>query len=326
MKIMTAIKSGLKKLSQKRIAEAKLAPAAPRGPSPTEAKGAIGSQQLRIEEAKFSHPETKPESQRVMLQELPFQYEVDRIVLQVRDPRWLHAYWEISSATIESLKQELKDGFYQARRILRVYDVTSINFDGNNAHRFFDVYINDYGNNWYLDTNVPGGRSWCVDFGLLLPSGKFKVILRSNIVHTPLEGPSWITDEEWMVPEDMFARLYGMGFGLGRSSPIGRAWQENFKHALFSGMLSSPVTSPVKIIAAGKNFWLKVDCDLIVYGATEPDAKLTIQGKAISLRQDGTFSLRFSFPDGKQVIPLKALSADNSQERMISLTVNRDTK
>jgi hypothetical protein len=154
--------------------------------------------------------------------------------------------------------------------------------------------------------------------------------VRSNTVYTPLEGPSWITDEEWMIPEEMFARLYGMGFGLGQSSPVGKAWQERVKRVLFSGAMASPgmasMASPVKKVPKERKFWLVVDCELIVYGATEPDAKVTVQGRPINLRQDGTFSLRFAFPDGKQVIPVKALSSDNIEERTITPIVTRDTK
>jgi hypothetical protein len=65
---------------------------------------------------------------------------------------------------------------------------------------------------------------------------------------------------------------------------------------------------------------------LIVYGATEPDAKVTVQGKPINLRQDGTFTLRFALPDGKQVIPVKAVSSDLEEERTITPIVTRETK
>jgi hypothetical protein len=133
-----------------------------------------------------------------------------------------------------------------------------------------------------------------------------------------------------MIPEDMFGRLYGMGFGLGRSSPIGKAWQERVKKALFSGVLASPgitsVASPVKKIPQEKKFWLAADCELILYGATEPDAKLTVQGKPVNLRQDGTFTLRFALPDGKQIIPVRAVSSDNEEERTITPIVIRETK
>jgi hypothetical protein len=260
-----------------------------------------------------------------MPEDLPYQYGRDKIILQVRDPWWIHAYWEIRGETLERLRDELKDEFYRAKRVLRVYDVSHIIFNGTNAHRFFDLHINEEANNWYIDTAGPG-RSWCVDLGLLLPSGRFITIVRSNTVSTPIDGPSWVTDEEWMIPDDMFARLYGMGFGLGRSSPVGKAWQERIKKI---GVLSSPgitsVASPVKK-AQERKFWLLVDCELIVYGATEPDAKVTVQGKAINLRQDGTFTLRFALPNGKQVIPVKAVSSDNVEERTVTPIVTRETK
>jgi hypothetical protein len=291
-------------------------------------KEILDTEELAIEKAKFSYPEVG-RLPRPLPQDLPCQYGQDRIVLQVRDPWWIHAYWEVSNATLERLRNELRDEFYRAKRVLRVYDVSRIVFNGQNAHRFFDIQINEYANNWYIDTGGRG-RSWCVDLGFLLPRGRFITVVRSNTVYTPLEGPSWITDEEWMVPEDMFARLYGMGFGLGRSSPVGKAWQERVKEVLFSGALASPgmasMASPVKKIPREKKFWLAVDCELIVYGATEPDAKVTVQGKPINLRQDGTFTSRFALPNGKQVIPVKAVSSDNIQERTITPIVSRETK
>jgi hypothetical protein len=328
MAMLSKMKEKLKKLAQKEISLKKPKSKATREPSSREAKKEIlGVQEMAIEKTKFSHPQTVP-SRRTMLTDLPYQYDQDKIVLQVRDPWWIHAYWELRNHTLENLRSELGDDFYKAKRALRVYDVSNLIFDGKNAHRFFDIHINEHANNWYIDTGGPG-RSWCVDLGLLLPSGRFITIVRSNTVYTPIEGPSWITDEEWMVPEDMFARLYGMGFGFGRSSPVGKAWQERIKKALFSGILASPgitsVSSPIKIPKERK-FWLVVNTELIVYGATEPDAKVTVQGRPIKLRPDGTFSLRFALPDGKQVIPVKAISSDNIEERTITPIVNKETK
>ena len=275
-----------------------------------------------IANTKFSHvqntcsPSTRP-------QELPSSYDQDKIILQVRDPRWLHSYWELRDQTIQGLKSKLGDDFYRAKKVLRVYDVTNIIFNGFNANKFFDIQINDFANSWYVDTAGPG-RAWCVDLGLMLADGRFITILRSNVVQTPLDEPSWVTDEEWMIPEEMFARLYGMGFGLGKSSPVGGAWQERIKQGLFSsGLSSSPVKKEIK---EAKDFWLKVDCELIVYGATEANALVTVQGVPIKLRPDGTFTLRYYLPDGKQIIPVKATSADKLEERTITPTVTRETK
>jgi len=274
-----------------------------------------------IANTKFSHAQNTCFAP-VRSQELPAYYDQDKIILQVRDPRWLHAYWELREQTIQGLRNKLGDDFHRAKKVLRVYDVTNVMFNGSNANRFFDIQINDYANSWYVDTAGPG-RAWCVDLGLMLADGRFITILRSNVVQTPLDGPSWITDEEWMIPDEMFARLYGMGFGLGKSSPVGGAWQERIKQGLFSSGLSS---SPVKKEIKERSFWLKVDCELIVYGATEADAKVTVQGIPIKLRPDGTFTLRYYLPDGKQIIPVRAISADKLEERTITPTVTRETK
>lgn len=284
-------------------------------------KDAFGFQETEIANTKFSHAQNFVPA-RSLPQELPSFYDVDKIVLQVRDPHWLHAYWEVRGQTMEGLKANLGNRFSGARKVLRVYDVTNIIFNGTNANRFFDIVINDFANSWYINAAGPG-RCWCVDLGLMLTDGSFITIIRSNVVQTPLDGPSWITDEEWMIPDDLFARLYGMGFGLGKSSPVGGAWQERIKQGLFSSGISS---SPVKKEIKERNFWLKVDCELIVYGATQADALVTVQGVPVKLRQDGTFTLRYYLPDGKQVIPVKATSADKLEGRTITPTVIRETK
>jgi len=323
MKILNKVKEKLKKIIRAKPVSIKTkknkSAAAERGALAT--RDIPGFQETIAVNTKFSHPEDM-RARTVMPQELPSSYEQDKIILQVRDPRWLHTYWELRNQTIEGLKNKLGDDFYRAKKILRVYDVTNIVFNGSNANSFFDIQYNDFANSWYIDTAGPG-RSWCVDLGLMLTDGRFITILRSNVVSTPLDSPSWITDEEWMIPEDIFARLYGMGFGLGKSSPVGRGWQQRLKQGLFSsGVSSSPVRKEVK----ERSFWMKVDCELIVYGATEPDAKVTVQGQPINLRPDGTFTLRYYLPDSKQVIPVKATSADGIDERTITPIVTRETR
>jgi hypothetical protein len=281
---------------------------------------------IRLPKRKVAVPEVVPpalgpQAQRV---DLPEKYDKDIIVLQVRDPWWLHTYWEVRDATYQKLKSELGSIFDSAKKALRVYDVSYIDFNGLNAHRFFNIELTHDANNWYIDTGG-SGRSWCVDFGLKLPDDRFITIVRSNIVSTPLEGPSWIADEEWTVPEELFARLYASAVGLG-SSPVRlkKPWSELGGRQLFSGGISSVGFSPVKKEGKRK-FWLVVNTELIVYGATEPDAKVTVGGKPISLRPNGTFSLRFSLPDGKQVIPVKARSCDYLDERTITPVVIKET-
>jgi len=278
-----------------------------------------------VEESKFYTGPEAPIPRRAPISwEIPTSYSKDEIIIQVRDPWWMHAYWELTASILDRLRHELGDIFNSAKRVLRVYDVSSINFDGSNAHHYFDIEVSHYANSWYIDTQGPG-RSWCVDLGLKLSDGRFITIVRSNVVTMPLDGPSWQTDEEWMIPEDLFARLYGLGIGGGSSAGIKKLWKERLKREFASGAFASGGFSPVKK-EKKRGFWLVVNTELIVYGATEPNAKVTVQGRPINLRADGTFTLRFALPDGKQVIPVKAVSADKIDERVITPVVTKETK
>jgi hypothetical protein len=90
---------------------------------------------------------------------------------------------------------------------------------------------------------------------------------------------------------------------------------------------ASSVTSPFGGQAQKpKGFWFSVNAELVIYGATEPDAKVTLGGHLIKLRPDGTFSFRFALPDGEYDLPAEALSADGTDGRAAELRFNRSTK
>jgi len=74
-----------------------------------------------------------------------------------------------------------------------------------------------------------------------------------------------------------------------------------------------------------RKFWLVADAELIVYGATEPDATVTIGGKQIQLNPDGTFRFQMSFQDGLIDYPIKAVAADGEQTRSIHMKFTRET-
>jgi hypothetical protein len=74
-----------------------------------------------------------------------------------------------------------------------------------------------------------------------------------------------------------------------------------------------------------RQFWLIADAELIVYGATEPDATVTIGGRPIKLNPDGTFRFQMSFQDGLIDYPIKAVAADGEQTRSIHMSFTRET-
>lgn len=101
-------------------------------------------------------------------------------------------------------------------------------------------------------------------------------------------------------------------------------------HGLSSGALFSGSSGRAGGDAGGlgsdKDFWLVVNTELILYGATEPDATLTVAGVPVKLKPDGTFSLRFAFPDGEQFLRVKAVNNDGDMERTVMPVVSRRTE
>ncbi len=142
-------------------------------------------------------------------EELPQRYGENKIVLLGRDPWWLYTYWEVCEETTKALQEEHGTNFTEGRCVLRVYNITGVeSFLGDNANEYYEIEIGNKANSWYIE--VPeSGHSWCVDVGFCLKDGTFICIARSNIVQTPLGRPSDIYDEEWMIPEELFQRLFG---------------------------------------------------------------------------------------------------------------------
>ena len=86
------------------------------------------------------------------------------------------------------------------------------------------------------------------------------------------------------------------------------------------------LSSPFGGVEGRRGFWFNVNAEVIIYGATEPDAKVTIGGRAIQLRPDGTFSYRLALPDGSYQLPAVARSADGEDSRLAALEFSRSTQ
>jgi hypothetical protein len=248
--------------------------------------------------------------------EFPGGYDDNKIVLLVRDPHWLYAYWEVNGQRRGEIAREIgAELMGRCRELLRVYDTGS--------WQHFDLPIDGGARSWYIKVPEPN-RTYCVDIGFLTPDGRFITAARSNWVTTPLDRMSDVIDEQWMIPD--WERMYALsgGFGLGRGSEeIREMMRRRLEQESASGWVTS-MGSPVRVMGE-RPFWLVANCELIVYGATEPSATVTVQGHKIDLRNDGTFSLRFALPDGNQVIPIEAIRDDGAERRKITPKVERKT-
>jgi len=250
----------------------------------------------------------------------------DRIIVMVRDPYWLHAYWELSRTTLARAQAALGQDWHAARPILRLMDVTSEDTTSASERHIRDIAIHGGVHNWYIDVATPP-RAFRVDIGYLGRNGKFFVLARSNVVHTPKAGVTDALDENWSSVQEQFQKIYHQSGG-SNGSAVSTDLRELFEDKLRRPMqnLSRQSLGAGTIGSVARGFHFEIDAELIVYGATEPNARVTLQGEHVQLRPDGTFTVRFALPDSRQIIPAVAASYDGVEERTIVLAVERNTK
>ena len=263
------------------------------------------------------------------IQTLDHACQKDRIIVLTRDSYWLHAYWELSRTTLSRARAALGQDWHEARPILRVLDVSSEDTTSAAERQIRDIPIHGGVNNWYIDVLEPP-RSYRIDIGYVSRRGKFYVLARSNVVTTPKAGVTDTLDENWSNVQKQFERIHNPSpNGNGAShhaSPIDLRdlFEERLRRPMSSATLQNLATTALPPL--GRDFHFQIDAELIVYGSTEPNARVTLQGEPVQLRTDGSFTVRFSMPDSRQIIPAVASSADGIEERTIVLAVERNTK
>lgn len=264
---------------------------------------------------------------------IPETYNEDRLVIFPRDPHWIFAYWEITGKRKQQIRK--KHGvniFEKAQMVLRVHDVTGVKrFTVKKSSRYKDTLVSNNARSWYVNVKIPG-RIYCIQLGLKTKAGKFIPILLSNTVATPAGRVSDITDAQWMLVFEDYERLLKLS-GIEKTGAsslditrlLAKRWE--FLSGVSSGAFSGVSSRGFKI-TQGKpgKFRLTVGAELIVYGATESTAALRINDKLVKLNPDGTFLLKIDFPDGKKEFAIKAVSADKSEQRKITITAVRNTK
>lgn len=257
--------------------------------------------------------------------DMPAAYGVDRLAIMVRDPYWLHAYWEVTQESIERAREQLGERWEGHRWILRVHTYAEGNIQAGAG--LFDIDVRPDARNWYFRVPQPDS-SYEGMIGVLTRDGTFYPFARSNRVRTPRDTASDVTDVQWATTREEFEKIYALSGGHtgsgSTSGEIGEEARRRSEEAYFSGMLGSMGSGSMGA-PKHRGFWFQVNTELILYGATEPGAKVQVQGRTIELRPDGTFTLRFQLPDGVQDLPCVATSSDGISEKTITPVVRRQT-
>ena len=271
---------------------------------------------------------------------VPLQTEV---VFLPRDPQWAYCFWSIAPSDRE---RALAAG--AGNLCLRVADVTGLSHLQSHPHALQELVVDQHASEWFLPVPL-AGRDYRVELGYRLPGGGWFSLAFSAVARIPELEPS-LTVADAFVPFSLESPLMAAaqtsnGGGVQHerlyqmatvASPRLRRVGSEALHEEDFGLERSLSDSGAGVWASGRSdsgsglvrsrsFWLVADAELIVYGATDPTATLTIGDQVVPLDQDGAFRVHVPFPDGQQTYPIRAVAADGEQERGITLDFERRT-
>ena len=182
--------------------------------------------------------------------------------------------------------------------------------------------------NWYIEVSNPP-HSFRVELGYKSAGGRFFSLCRSNIVHTPAPDSGDVIDENWTDVAANYERVYALSGGYAEDNQSGELQE------LFEERLRRPMGQPIaagqfgsgaeRVLNRHRDLDFHVDAEMILYGRTKPDAKVTLGGEPIKLRPDGSFTVRQPMPDKRQVLPVVASTPDGVEQRTIVIAVERAT-
>ncbi|MDH7501687.1 MAG: DUF4912 domain-containing protein [Verrucomicrobiota bacterium] len=317
-------------------------------PSPTEGPGQRFALGPITDKAALNipAPTEPPES-------LPASYETGRLLLIARDPQWLCAQWDASADQIERIKSLAKGLAAE----LRIYSGPARN---NLVRRVPIVVPQKRRGTWFVE--VPrSDELYSAEIGYQEKPDRWVCMARSAVVRTPptarsqeaayevatipLEAP--IRPLHRPAPEQRAgepAPQLSPAPAPGFPATVVPLIEEKLTPPIVGGQPSSLAFSPQAPFGAQagqeapssiavarpaqaerRGFWLNLNVEIVVYGATDPRASFTVSGQPVRLRPDGTFSFRFCFPDGEHELAIEATAPDGSDKRRARLTFHRRT-
>ena len=168
-------------------------------------KKIVVSKVVRPQHSAYGAPKESPS-----LNDLPFSYNETKLVLLARDPFWAYAYWDFSGETWNWI-QDMRHKKNGLRYVLRLKNCDD--------HKFFDVDVQLETKNWYIHIGIPDA-SFEAELGIIDGNGQYYLIVKSNRIRMPRNGPSDEIDAKWH-PE-FFDEIYQLSGGgkRGQSSDL----------------------------------------------------------------------------------------------------------
>ena len=255
--------------------------------------------------------------------------EKDRLVLVVRDSYWLQAIWNVTRLSVKRAEAALAEHWHTAGPVLRLMEVDGGHTTSTAERVSREIEVHGGVTNWYIEVNNPP-HSFRAELGYKATNGRFYALCRSNVVHTPAPDSGDVIDENWTDVAANYERVYALSGGYSEDSNHSGELQELFEERLRRPMGNSNNSQfgsgAERVLNRHRDLDFHVDAEMILYGRTKPDAKVTLGGEPIKLRPDGSFTVRQPMPDKRQVLPVVASTPDGVEQRTIVIAVERNTK
>jgi uncharacterized protein len=249
----------------------------------------------------------------------------DVLTAEADDPFWIHVRWTLSRDMLDRAEAALATQWHHAVPILRVFDVTNDEGATSSQVRVRDVEIHGDVDHWYLPVeHAP--RMYKVQIGYRAVNGLFFVMAQSNRVQTPRPGSHSLRSREASSKQRPVAEGSASNLELEKMPSFDlRAFRTaKSGNGTVAAAASLPGSDGEAAVPAPVELCLHAE--LIVHGSTDPQAELKLLGDRIPISRDGTFSHRFSLPEGRQVIDAVVTTRNGCHQRTIVLGIERNTK
>jgi hypothetical protein len=254
----------------------------------------------------------------------------DRLRVQVLDSHWLHAVWSVSQRILDRARVALGVEWHQAVPIIRVYEICGEDESSGATIWVKDIEIQGNVDHWYIPVES-ASCTYTLQIGYRTAGGNFFTLARSNKVTTPQENSPEADERDHngrqssRNNDSKHTGSFGSDeiYGKEAQPPL---WENGFNSNSIEENANGSNGNGSDQHESNKDHQMTVHTELIIHGKTHPDSELTYLGDAVSLDENGRFSFRIAFPEGRHVIPVAAVTPDGKEKYTTVLGIMRNTK
>lgn len=244
----------------------------------------------------------------------------ESLSVKIIDPYWLHVTWCIRRRSLERARAAMGQLWYEARPILRVTILSDGDAGTGARYRHErDILIHGLVNHWFVAVKNPPA-TYQIEIGYLAKQ-RFFSLLKGNVVSTPQVRSALryeeSTDVSWM---------HACGLQPAQTPPwspsnhhLSKKWVSR-TNSLFTVESTEKEDDDKNTKNTSVEYPFRIETEMVIYGSTSPDSRVTVDQEWVAVQPDGTFMLRIDIPEqGKQVMTVDSINRQESRKMILSL-------